>query len=276
MATYKRPDGAYDLMTRLDGADLSLTERAVLLAQYKFGDKDGTNSYVGEERLAEYLNTSDRTVRRTRKSLRDKGWLVERERGHNLGDKPVPSLYWVVIPTPVPIAATQKPKRVPNPTGRNQHTKASGQICPEAPKQLPDNSTGNPSELQDKINHLPVYRSIDDENVDPVGPDGPNSEKELGERVLEVEPSEEHGESSEKHSIQQDHHDDDDMTGGPLKSSALLSSSSYTPGDIWPESFDSAPCVSCSEPVFRDGEYTYRGYLKWHASCARLQQPITT
>lgn len=248
----------------------------MLLGQYKFGDKDGTNSWVGEDTLAQYLNTSERTVRRTRMSLRNKGWLVERERGHNLGDKPVPSLYWVVIPTPVPIAATRKPKRVPNPKGRNQHTKASGQICPEAPKQLPDNLTGNPSELQDRINHLPVYRSIDDENVDPVGPDGPNSEKELGERVLGVEPSEEHGKSSEKDSIQQDHDDDDDVcadvSGEPLKSSALLSSSSYTPRDLWPESFDSAPCVSCGEPVFRDDEYIFKGYLKWHASCTRSDQ----
>lgn len=101
MATYKRPNDVYDLLRRLDGVDLSLAQRAVLLAQYKYADRDGTNSRPSVETLAAYLSVSERTVQEHRTALRNKGWLIEKRRGRNVGRSNVKttSVYEVVIPT---------------------------------------------------------------------------------------------------------------------------------------------------------------------------------
>jgi hypothetical protein len=142
----------------LDGADLTLAERAVLWGQYKYADKNGTQSRVSEETLGRYLSVDARTVRRHRKALRAKGWLVEKYRGRNTGTDNEASTYEVVIPSG-PSTAEPKPKRVPNPTGRNQHTKgATGQIRPVG---LEDTLTKNPRFQEDRINHLPTIPKID-------------------------------------------------------------------------------------------------------------------
>ena len=97
---YKRPNNAYDLMKRLRMSDLSLKERAVLLAQYSYGDVDGTSSYVSEKTLAEDLRIGVSTLRRHRSTLREAGWLVLRQRGVNVGSggESRASTYEVVIP----------------------------------------------------------------------------------------------------------------------------------------------------------------------------------
>lgn len=99
MATPNRPKNCYDLMKRLRGADLTLAQRAVLLAQYSYADRDGTNSYASEETLAEDLGIGVRMVRRHRQALRDSGWLVLRRRGRNVvGGDATASVYEVTIP----------------------------------------------------------------------------------------------------------------------------------------------------------------------------------
>jgi hypothetical protein len=160
LATYKRPDDAYDLIRRLGGVDLTLEERAVLLGQYAYADKDGTNSRASEDSLAEYLAISVRTLRRHRKTLQTKGWLVLRGRGRNTGGSPRASTFEVVIPTHQEPVSRRPRKRPANPTGRNQWT-TRGQICPAAQEVT---SGQNPWAQEDKFDHLPKGPKIDDDN----------------------------------------------------------------------------------------------------------------
>ena len=163
MATYKRPKDAYDLLKRLRNSGLNAAERGVLLAQYSYGDKNGTSSFVSEERLAKDLAMSTSAVRRHRKKLREAGWLVEIDRGHNVGKSAQPSEYEIVVPTdrPVPV---EKPKRAPtNPHGYNGRKRPpTGQV---QPVDLPVTSNQNPSELPVKNNHLHVVPKIDVEDT---------------------------------------------------------------------------------------------------------------
>jgi hypothetical protein len=161
VATYKRPKDAYDLMRRLDGVDLSLECRSVLMAQYHYGDKDGTHSRASEDTIAAYLHTHVRTLRRHRKTLLAAGWLVERQRGRNTGGAPRASTYEIVIPTHQEAPSQRAPKKTPtNPSGRNQWSKPSsgGQICPPAQE---DTSRHFPSAQEDKSGHLPKGPKID-------------------------------------------------------------------------------------------------------------------
>lgn len=101
MATYKRPKDCYDLMKRMRGEGLTPAQRGVLLAQYSYADVDGKHSRPSEKTLAKDLGLSERQVRNHRAALRDKGWLIEKERGVNVGSggESRASTYEVVIPT---------------------------------------------------------------------------------------------------------------------------------------------------------------------------------
>ena len=87
-------------MKRLRISGLTPVLRGVLLAQYSYADRDGTNSRPSEKTLAEDLGISDSMLRRHRKALRAAGWLIERERGVNMGSGGASraSKYEVVIP----------------------------------------------------------------------------------------------------------------------------------------------------------------------------------
>jgi len=107
VAERKRPKDVYDLLRRMAGADLTLQERAVLIAQYSHADKDGQNSYPSLETLASDLGVTARYVSKIRASLVAKGWLVETRRGRNVGSGPDrSSRFDIVIPTGtiVPVA----------------------------------------------------------------------------------------------------------------------------------------------------------------------------
>jgi len=112
------------------------------MAQFKFGDhSNGRDSFVSEQRVAEYTGVSIATVRRARKALRDKKWLIEKERGHAITGQKMAPVYWVTIPQFRPPAP--KPKRAPrNRTGRNQWAKpeVTGDLLPEV-KQTKKTST---------------------------------------------------------------------------------------------------------------------------------------
>ncbi|NOQ56872.1 hypothetical protein [Mycolicibacterium fortuitum] len=111
------------LLDAMDGSDLTSNERSVLMAQFKFGDHaNGRDSFASEQRIAEYAGISIATVRRARKALRTKKWLVEKERGHAITGQKMAPIYWVTIPEFRP--PTPKPKRAArNPAGRNQWIK---------------------------------------------------------------------------------------------------------------------------------------------------------
>jgi hypothetical protein len=157
LATYKRPTDGYDLLRRMDGVDLTLAERAVLLAQYKFADRDGTNSRPNLETLATYLSVSERTVRVHRTALRDKGWLIEKRRGRNVGRSNLKSasVYEVVIPTgrDLPVAdllpegegvkAQEPTGRILPPTYPSEDQSSTGSIQNDpwgTPKRVDDSS----------------------------------------------------------------------------------------------------------------------------------------
>jgi hypothetical protein len=55
---------------------LSLTEKFVLLALCEKADNDGHNAYPSVETLARYAECSDRTVQRSLRTLRTKGFIV--------------------------------------------------------------------------------------------------------------------------------------------------------------------------------------------------------
>lgn len=120
--TERKPPYAIQLLNAMDGSDLSLNARTVLMAQLKFGTHaNGRDSRVSEARLAEYLQTSVSTLQRSRKELRDKGWLIERKRGHNGRHGDSPSTYDIVIPSAKTPSAQKPARRANNPVGRNQH-----------------------------------------------------------------------------------------------------------------------------------------------------------
>lgn len=138
------------LLEALDGSDLTLAERGVLLAQFRFADhSNGRNSFVGENRLAEYLNTSVATVRRSRRALRTKGWLIERKRGRHGSDKDFASIYEVVIPAVQSVAAQKPKRRARNPHGLNQYTaqEVTRDLCQEVKQ------TSNPSSQEVTRDH---------------------------------------------------------------------------------------------------------------------------
>ncbi|WP_137147405.1 helix-turn-helix domain-containing protein [Mycolicibacterium sp. CR10] len=151
--SYKRPRDIFDLLNQMDRADLSLPQRAVLIAQYRHADKDGRNSYASEKRLAEDLSTTERTIRSNRQRLREKGWLIEHSRGRNSRDGDKASVYEVVIP--LHQAPPSKARRkANNPTGSNQYRKNSS--C-NSEEEL----TKNPSSREEEFFHLPTYLSED-------------------------------------------------------------------------------------------------------------------
>jgi hypothetical protein len=93
------------------------------MAQFKFGNHtNGRDSYVSEHRLAQYTALSVSTVRRSRRSLRDGGWLHERDRGHDTGGRKTSSTYWVTIPPHRPTREKLAKRRPNNPRGRNQRS----------------------------------------------------------------------------------------------------------------------------------------------------------
>jgi DNA-binding transcriptional MocR family regulator len=131
----------------MDGADLTLSERTMLIEQYRHGDRDGCSSFPSEKRMADNLSTSTKTVRDKRASLRAKGWLIERERGTSTGDNRN-SAYDVVIP--LGRMPAEKPKRKPNnPAGTNQYRKISSSKIEEEPSK-------KPRPIEEDIFHLPV------------------------------------------------------------------------------------------------------------------------
>jgi hypothetical protein len=180
--THKRPKDIFDLLDRMAGADLSLPERAVMIQQYKYADRDGTNSYVSEARLAEDLHTTDKTVRNHRAKLRTKGWLIERKRGHNRSDGDRSSVYDVVIPQGRPV--TSPPKRKPN----NRHGWNGYRKNPSSnsePK-LQEGSSSKPSSREEEFFHLPTGPRSDvkqsHSNGVPVVPGKPNTASADAER----------------------------------------------------------------------------------------------
>ncbi|WP_110775554.1 helix-turn-helix domain-containing protein [Mycolicibacterium phlei] len=119
----RNPRNWQDFVDALDGVDLTLTQRAVLQAHYKFADPDGRNCRASVETIAAYLSCSVSTVTKARRALRDGGWLIERSRGHNSKDENRASVFDVVIPAAV-TRYPSKPQRAPrNPCGINQHTR---------------------------------------------------------------------------------------------------------------------------------------------------------
>lgn len=146
MADFKRARDIFDLLDHMAGADLSLPERAVLVQQYKYADKDGRTSYVSEKRLADDLFTTDKNIRNHRRKLRIKGWLIERERGKNTRDGDRASVYDVVIPL-FQKPATRARRKANNASGWNQHRKN-----PSCNSQ--EDLTSNPSSREEEFFHL--------------------------------------------------------------------------------------------------------------------------
>jgi hypothetical protein len=163
LAIRKNPPYFIQLLNAMDGADLSANARLVLMAQFKFGTHaNGRDSRVSEARLLEYLQSfSVRTLQRARKELRDKGWLIERERGHNGKDRDIASMYDIAIPPPSTVqAASQRPKRAPrNPEGYNARKKKSAVT---GDGKLPAIQTTNASKFAVTGDHLPGLPITDD------------------------------------------------------------------------------------------------------------------
>lgn len=142
-------------MDSLAGVDLSLGERATLLAHYKFADQDGRNCRASTETIAAYLNTSVDTVKKYRRSLRASGWLVEVERGHNTGaGGNTTSHHEVAIPLGLVIDAP-RPKRAPrNPKGANQYSRGVKDSTPNETDRG-GNQTSNRRNGEVTLYHLP-------------------------------------------------------------------------------------------------------------------------
>lgn len=156
MATYKRPTDIYELLRTLRRTNLTPTERAVLLTQYSYADKDGTNSRPSEETLAEDLAVSDRTIRTARKSLKSKGWLVEVQRGRNRGAMMSASVYEIVIPTHQEPVGPKPKRKAPNPLGNNQYHRRQRPTGSVLPAVQPEDSNQKPSSQPEAANHLPT------------------------------------------------------------------------------------------------------------------------
>lgn len=139
-------------MEATDGADLTLNERAVLMAQFRFADfASGRNSFVSEDRLAEFLQTSTATIRRSRRELRRKGWLIERKRGRNTGNNDTASIYEVVIPAAQSAPVNKPKRRANNPDGFNRH-KRRQEVARDPEQEV--KLTSNPSSQEVTGDHL--------------------------------------------------------------------------------------------------------------------------
>lgn len=159
MAPSKPPPYFIQLLNALDGADLSANARNVLMAQFKFGTHaNGRDSKVGEARLVAYLQTSPATLRRGRKELREKGWLIERKRGHNGRDEDVPSHYDIAIPPPT--APAPKTSRAPrNREGFNKY-KRKPEVTGDTRIEVKQTSIPSKSEVTgDHLSGLPKHGS---------------------------------------------------------------------------------------------------------------------
>jgi len=151
----KPPPFFIQLLNALDGSDLSVNARAVLVAQFKFATHaTGRDSRPSEARLMEFLgpDMSQSRLRRARKELRDKGWLIERKRGHNGKTEDSASMYDVVIP-PARVPARPKPKRATNNPGGYNGRKKKFEVTGDL--KLEVKSSSFPSKFEVTGDHLP-------------------------------------------------------------------------------------------------------------------------
>jgi hypothetical protein len=254
-------------MKRMRGSDLNLKERAVLIAQYSYADRDGTNSYVSETTLAKDLGIGVSTLREHRRVLRDeKGWLVRRHRGVNIGSggDSRASTYEVVIPRPsatvedsaLDTSATAVCLAVANESNDVTESatakfSAEGQLA-TAESLAP---TGLTEDRGSSLASNPLGVPKDSEG------EGTKPEEGTGTHAGNGSSSESAPVSSTE-GIQPSTSELMHGTSGEGFRASLVGSR-----DLWPESFDSAPCTACGNEVYRDDDYVYNGYLKWHSSC---------
>lgn len=160
------------LRAALSDADLSWSARAIGARLFDYASGDGSKVYPGNERLANDLSTTTRTIERGMSALRDAGWIERTRFGSHNGRRALADEYRLRIPDSASIP--EAPDGVESPDNSCSSPSDHPTVVSGDPDGTPDNSDENTR--QDCREHPTDLTGTPDSSVGPTTSEQPLEE----------------------------------------------------------------------------------------------------